>query len=257
MAEDLLKCFPYKESTKDIIMVVHNQLDYVKVAVESIIQNTSNFHLYVWDNASDTSVSEFLYDKMYSLEDIDGKDMTITRSSENIGFVLPNNELAKIGNSQYIIPINSDTQVYPGWDHYLIGFLQNNPSFLQVGYQGGLLDEKGMGNGADFGEKVDYICGWCFCISRNTYNAFGLFDDKFEFAYCEDADFSLRIKKDGYKIYALHLATVHHSGNKTIKKVQEDGHLFVLDTFKKNHEFMQKKWSEYLAKQRVGVVGEV
>ena len=251
IAEDLAKCFPYKESTKDIIMIVHNELDYVRLAIDSVISNTSNFNLYVWDNGSDPSVAEYLFDKMYSLEDNLDKNMIVVRSIKNLGFVIPNNNLVKLGSGQYVILLNSDTQVYAGWDRHLIGFLQNNPDYLEVGYQGGILDETGLGIDASLGNDIDYICGWCACFARNTYNAFGLFDDKFEFAYFEDADFSLRLKKDGHKIYALHLATAHHFGNKTIKTVQKSGNEFVCQTFQKNHEYMKKKWSECLEVNRV------
>lgn len=252
--EDLIASSPHVPSTKDILMVLHNQLDYVKIAIESIIKHTDNFHLYVWDNASDEETSVYLHQISQDLNQNQSKKMTVTRSAENIGFIVPNNEMANWGKSDYIILINSDTQVYPEWDNRLIGFLQKNPDYLQVGYQGGIVDENAMGVFSAFGEDIDYVAGWCFAIHRSTFERFGLFDPNLQFAYGEDSDFSLKLKHYGYKIYALHLALVHHFGNKTIKFVKENSTKDIYSSFNGNHEYLRQKWKNYYQSDRIALV---
>src|SRR6185369_6107123 len=39
-------------SWKDILIIVHDQLDYFRNCVMSLRDSTTNFNLYVWDNAS-------------------------------------------------------------------------------------------------------------------------------------------------------------------------------------------------------------
>ncbi len=219
----------YQPVMKDILIVVHNQFPYVQECIESIQKNTKNYKLYIWDNASENETSNYL----------ESLDAVLVRTEENFGFIVPNNRLVSLGDSPYIILLNSDTFVRPGWDASLVSHI--NSGYSQVGYIGGLLDNQGRGDGASFGSGVDYIPGWCFCIARSTYAEFGLFDEvNLDFAYCEDADFSLRLTEAGNSIYALHLGLVHHYGNKTIKKVAEERD--VESTFKNNHLYMMDRW---------------
>lgn len=243
MAEDKLK---------DIIILVHNQLPYMKVCIESILKNTKNFHLYIWDNASNQDMDDYLKNLMYEHSDI----VTVMRSDANIGFIPPNNELVKWGKGEYIILLNSDTKVFDGWDRALLGFLQNNSNVAQIGYLGGVLNEEGKGYRADFGYDIDYISGFCSCLSRKTYDEYGLFDTNLKFAYCEDADLSLRLKAAGLDIYSLHLMLVHHFENKTIKEVQARGEIDVVKTFEHNHKYLVAKWADYIKSSRVDLLKE-
>jgi GT2 family glycosyltransferase len=241
------------EIWKDIIIVVKDQLDYFKKCIESVYKNTINFNLYIWDNGSKKETEEYI--KKLFLEynpDVD-KHYTVTtiRSEGNTGFIHPNNELAALGSSPYLIFLNSDTVVSQFWDSAMVGFLKENENVAQVGYWGGYLDSTGLGFGGSNGFEVDYISGWCFCISRETYSQFGLFSDKLKFAYFEDSDFSLRLKKSGKQIYSLYLPLVYHYGNKTIKEVEKDGVLDLKYSFDYNHNYFRNNWKDYLKNDRV------
>jgi GT2 family glycosyltransferase len=165
--------------------------------------------------------------------------------------VVPNNEMIALGESPYVVLLNSDTKVFENWDNTMIAFLKNNPEYAQVGYWGGHLNADGRGFGGANGERVDYIPGWCFCIPRETYDQFGLFDEHLKFAYCEDSDFSLRLKEGGKKIYSLYAPLVHHYQNKTVKQVEKEGELDLQATFDHNHSYFKNRWKEYLSKNRV------
>lgn len=231
IAEELSCCFKYEESHKDILIVVHNQLDYLKKCISSIQSCTKNFKIFIWDNGSDIETKEWLSQQ---------KDFFIISNPENIGFIIPNNELAKHGNSEYIILLNSDTEVLPNWDSAMISQIQQN-KYAQVGYLGGKVDSEGKGKIFKFGSDLDYVCGWCFCIPRSIYQKYGLFDqENLTFAYCEDSDFSLRLTDSGEKIYALHLGLVIHHENKTIKTVMKEMDCKL--SFERNHKFIKKRW---------------
>ena len=232
--QELLTAHQYEPAHKDVLIVVHNQLVYLKNCVESIRQNTEDYTLYVWDNASNEETKNWLSEQ---------KDIIVARSRENLGFIVPNNRMAAISQSPYLILLNSDTVVFPSWDKAMIAFLQQG--FSQVGYMGGYLDHQGFGSRFGFGSKIDYVSGWCFAIPRTVYQRFGLFDEEnLEFAYCEDADLSLRLREAGLTIHALHLGLVYHHQNKTIKEVCK-----VRDCSKSvasNHLYLQKRWKRFL-----------
>jgi len=266
------------ELSKDIIIVVRDQLPYLKECIESIRQHTKNFHLYIWDNASGPETVAYIEGLMRERRDNPDLDWDVStmRYNQNVGFIRPNNELVGWGESEYIILLNSDCKVFEYWDRALIGFLRKNRDVWQTGCWGGHMGSDGRGFGGDYGYEIDYIPGWCFCISRDLFRrkilprercvvdgieqggvSFlslqqeGLFDPRLKFAYCEDADLSLRLKEAGGKIYALHAPIVHHYQNKTIKVVKEEGEVDVKSSFADNHEYMRVRWKDYLETGRV------
>lgn len=221
--------------SKDIFIVVHNQLEYVKKCISSIVANTQNFKLYIWDNASDQETSGYLA----------SLDANVIRSDKNLGFIIPNNRLSELGTSDYFIYLNSDTEVLPNWDSCMIGFLKKNPDFYQVGYGGGKLDQNFYGTQSGFGENIDYVSGYCFCIKRSTYKKYGLFDEQnLAFAYAEDSDYSLTLKSKGHRIYCLYSRNVIHHENKTSNEVVKK--IDLTHFIKENHESMCRKWRSYL-----------
>lgn len=235
---------PESQSSKDILIVVHDQLDYLKDCLNALMAVTKNYHLYIWDNASGKKTQEYLNSLPREL-------VTVVRSEKNIGFIKPNNDLAAMGKNDYIILLNSDTKVFDQWDTLMVSFLEKHPNVGQVGYWGGYLGPDGIGFGGGNGYSVDYIPGWCFCLSRKLYNQVGLFNKELDFAYCEDADLSLRLKDVGYQIYALHASLVIHYQNKTIEEVEKEGEIDVQATFKRNHEYLKNRWHHYLKNDRV------
>lgn len=242
-----------KPAWKDILVIVRDQLPYLKICVESVREHTKNYTLHIWDNESGPETQEYianLQQEHASLQNPDWK-LKVRRSERNEGFIEPNNALAEDSEGDYLIPLNSDTKVFPHWDTAMIGWLQQYPEVAQVGYWGGHLGPDGRGFGGQNGYDVDYIPGWCFCISRETYNQFGLFNKEMKFAYCEDADLSLTLQDAGKKIYALHVPLVYHYQNKTIKVVEKEGEVDVRATFEHNHEYLRRRWKDYLENRRV------
>ena len=211
--------------SKAILIVAHNQHEYLEKCLSSIKKYTSNYKIYLWDNSSCPKLS------------------TEYRSEENLGFIIPNNLMAKDVEEDVIICLNSDTEVFDGWTNALCTYLDKG--YSQVGYLGCYLDDQLSGNIVGFGEEVDYILGWAFAIKRQTYKSFGLFDERFEFAYFEDVDLSLRLKKAGEKIYALYNPLVHHYGNKTV-----NFNTSILNYIKNNYKKFYEKWSDSFVGQK-------
>lgn len=229
-----------KDDRKDILVVVHNQLDYVQTCIQTLQEHTSNYRLYVWDNASDQPT------KTYLERCRDQGLCTLTRSEENLGFIKPNNLLFEQGSSPYVILLNSDTQVGPHWSEAILGGIQQG--YAIVGYEGCRLNSMAEGGLLGSGEEIDYVSGWCLGVSREIVKIFGnLFDsDHLEFAYGEDSDLSLRFREQGYSIYALHLKHVVHHENKTVNEVRVKREEDLKRTFAKNHEYLRQRWSSFL-----------
>jgi GT2 family glycosyltransferase len=240
--EELILIDSAQKIHKDILIVVHDQLEYLKTCIDSIYKNTQNFNIYIWDNNSKKETANYLL----SLKN-NNKNIKLYNSDKNLGFILPNNVMAKDANSPYIILLNSDVVVEEMWDLVLIGFLQNNPDVGVVGYDGGILNSEGKGVGRGLGYDIDYVCGHCMCFSKKTHEQFGLFDEEnLEFAYCEDADFSLRLRDNNKKIYACYSSKlIHHFQNKTSARVLFNEFNFS-DCVSKNMKYLREKWNKFL-----------
>lgn len=227
---------PAKDVKKDILIVVKDQLSYVKACIDSIFKNTENFNLFIYDNGSSLETRDYLC-KI--------PNVNLTVSPQNDGFIEPNNFLAKQTKSDYLILLNSDTEVFKNWDTMLISQLLANSNLGQVGYCGSKLDENFKGGPAHLGKDIDYVCGWCFCMPRHVYNKVGLFDDvNLKLAYCEDSDLSLRIKEAGYEIYSMYSDFVIHYENKTVLEVNKNPIEYArfMEAFKGNHSYMSRRW---------------
>lgn len=234
--------------SKDILIVVHNQLEYTKKCLTSIVENTSDYNLHVWNNGSDKETEEWLESFGNSLPPVVG--WSLTHVPENMGFIEPNNEMVSTCKGDYLILLNNDTEVGKGWDTALIGWLMKHPKYGVVGYEGGLVSSNGVGIGVGFGEEIDYVAGWCLCMSRDLYMHLGLFDmHNLKFAYGEDLDLGLRVREAGFRNYALHLKYVKHHANRTTSAIKDTFDLKPM--LKANHLYIQTRWKDYLANQRV------
>lgn len=237
--EELFVAVTCDDQPKDILIVVKDQLKYIQNCVESIKRNTNNYQLYIWDNGSKEETKDYL----------NSLDAHVFRSEENLGFIIPNNKLISYSTSPYVILLNSDTEVKTSWDKAMIGWLQKYPDVAQVGYCGSKLNQDLHGGEIGFGYDVDYISGWAFCIKRETYVKYGLFDEQnLKLAYCEDSDFSLRLKEDGNKIYALYSDLVIHYENRTISEIHKNEEMIKIfkEAFSSNHEYLKKRWLQFL-----------
>jgi len=244
LIEELLCQHNCTPAQKDIILVVRDQYNYVKKCVETVLDNTKDFTLYVWDNGSRPETADYLTDLPNYY-----KNIKVRRSEENLGFILPNNILAAETTAPYLILLNSDTEVGEGWSEALVGYLQAHEDVAAVGYEGGMLSRKGMGVLPWKGPEVDYVMGWCMAVPRKAYLDLGLFDqENLEFAYCEDADYCLRARERGWTVYALNVTFVRHFGNVTTKTVGRERNLRT--NFVRNHEYLRKRHSKYLATAR-------
>lgn len=225
---------------KDILIVVHNQYDYIKNCIDSIFENTKNFNIHIWDNNSEEKTKKYLR-KVSNKH----KNIKLYTSKENIGFVVPNNLMVKKVKSPYVILLNSDTEVRKYWDELLIGFLEKHHDVAATGFQGGILNSDGLGVNIGYGYEIDYICGWCLCFSKKTYENYGLFDENIKFAYCEDSDFSIKLRDNNKKIYACFSKDlVFHYGNITSNLVMKKNDFS--DIIKKNLIYLKSKWSKYI-----------
>jgi GT2 family glycosyltransferase len=236
-----------------IILVSYNNLEYLRLCLESIYEKTEDFEVIVVDNASSDGTPDFLkaFGERHS-------NAQVILNTVNEGFARGNNLGIARAVGNYIVLLNSDTVVTHGWLKKLIWHLRDpevgivgpvtnssaNESRIEVSYR----DMQEMEafarsytqprQGRSF--EVRMFPFFCVAMRRAVVEELGSLDEQFGIGMFEDDDYAMRVKQRGYKIVCAEDAFVHHWGRVSFSKLDQTEYWRL---FKKNRDKYEKKWN--------------
>ncbi len=188
----------------------------------------------------------------------------------NLGYLRACNAGARLANGEYLMLLNNDTQVMPGWLDALLEPFCDRGDVGAVGskllYPNGRLQEAGCivwndASGWNFGRcdspdrpmynylrEVDYCSAASLLIPRSLFNAMGGFDERYVPAYCEDSDLAFRLRERGYKVlYQPRSHVVHFEGVTHGRSLSNGMKAFQVH----NQQEFHARWRSVLASQHL------
>jgi GT2 family glycosyltransferase/glycosyltransferase involved in cell wall biosynthesis len=208
-----------------IVIPVYNHFDHTLVCLRSLAEHpgTVPFEVIVVDDCSRDETPE-------RLPAIGG--IRVLRNAENLGFIGACNAGLAAARGEFVVFLNNDTAVRPGWLEALVGTFETHPDCGLAGakliYPDGRLQEAGGivfsdGSGWNYGRfgdpahpaheylrEVDYCSGAAIMLRRALLERFGGFDPRYRPAYYEDTDLAFRVREAGLRCYYQPAAEVVH-----------------------------------------------
>jgi N-acetylglucosaminyl-diphospho-decaprenol L-rhamnosyltransferase len=228
--------------TLSIIILSYNTKELTISCINSIVAmyklelDKDEFEIIVVDNAStDDSVSEILKLKTENLK--------VIESGENLGFSKGCNLGAKNAKGEYLLFLNSDTEIKDQGFVKMVDYLKKNE---QVGVLGGALKNEDGSAQASAGKfynlptlflamiglerlgflrespkqikKVDWVSGASLMIRKRVFERIGGFEKEL-FMYAEDMELCFKANKKGFPTFFYPEVTLFHkhqgSSNRT------------------------------------------
>lgn len=237
-----------------IIIVTYNNWSYTKSCLDSVFKHSyyPNYEVIVVDNASTDETRK-------QLAKIRNEQLKIVLSPVNSGFAGGNSIGCQIATGEYIILLNNDTLVPPGWIQRLTKPLQDP----EIGLAGPMSNSVGNDQRVDHfvGDPVqganpdwlkefysfykdrvrstDLLGFYCVAMRKAVYDEVGGLDTQYNYGMFEDDDYCARVKKLRFKLVIVEDAFVYHHGSASFNKLDEDEYQAI---FTRNKQYFEQKW---------------
>ncbi len=244
-----------------IIIPVFNKVEYTFQCLRSLLREVdlAANEIIVVNNASHDETPRLLA----HFSDL----ITVINNETNQGFVDACNQGAQAARGRYLIFLNNDTIVLPGWWRALVETVERDEQVGAVGslflypdntiqeagsviWRDGALYHCGWGLRAhdrrfNFAREVDYCSGASLLIRQALFAELGGFDRRYAPAYYEDADLCMGVRALGRKVVYQPLSRLIHYEGVTAGRDTGAG-------FKRfqlvNREKFVAKWREVLTR---------
>jgi GT2 family glycosyltransferase/predicted Zn-dependent protease len=257
---------PKGDELASVLILCHNQLEYTRLCLESLLRHTRPpYELVLVDNGSTDATPEYL-------EEVRRRAgphrVEVVRNETNLGFAAGCNQALARAAGRYVVFLNNDVVLTPGWLEGLVGrSLQDWPAVGLVGpvtnaapdAQGvrpGYAELSGLDDFAarrrrDFAGKalpVNRLTGFCLLARREVLDRVGGLDERFGLGFFEDDDLGVRAREAGFRLLIALEVYVHHFGSRTFQALGVN----TRERLEANFELFRGKWGpEYTAGYRL------
>ncbi len=215
----------------DLIVPTYNGVDLLRACLRSLRASSFvDYHLWVVDDGSTEPIAPVV------AEEAPGGE--VIRFERNVGLTRGLNRAIARGSAEYVVLLNNDTEVEPGWLESLVRCADDHPSAGSVASKMRLMSDRARLHSAgdyysvrgmpgnrgvwmlDTGQydttgTVFSACGGAALYRRAALDAVDLGDgeifDERLFMYCEDVDLGWRLWRAGWECVYCPEAVVYHA----------------------------------------------
>ena len=216
-----------------IILLAHNKPELTAQCIKSLVSSVGgiDYEVIVINNASDEEPAKKFFEEL-------SKETLVLTTDQNYSFAKANNIAAQYAKGQYILFLNNDTVLTPGFLGEMlalrkrkfydkcrivgckllfpdtnkvqhIGVILRQDSLPTHLYYGKDLSEKSVAQQANEERKCVAVTAACMLIDNLAFRELGGFDERYINGF-EDTDLCFKAKEKGYKSYYCPKALVYH-----------------------------------------------
>lgn len=220
-----------------IVIPVFNQLYFTQQCLQALFETLptkTGCEIIVVNNASSDGTAAYLHGL--------GERVRVSNNATNLGFAKACNQGAQAAQGKYLLFLNNDTVVQPGWLEPLLKAIQYGEADIcgarllypdgRCQHAGIAFDERGLGYHIFAGfpgdapevtqrREMQAVTGACLMISKQLFAELEGFDEEFHNGF-EDVDLCLRAGEYGKKILYLPESVVIHYAEQTPGRKDHD-----------------------------------
>ncbi|GAA4413089.1 hypothetical protein GCM10023089_30410 [Quisquiliibacterium transsilvanicum] len=247
------------EPTVSVVVVAYNQWPLTRRCLESLEACTDGAptEVIVVDNASADETAERLREWE---REAPGRRIAVL-NAENLGFGGGVNSGMARASGEYLVILNNDTIVSPGWARGLRRHLQRDPGLgllcpvtnnigneAQVALPGATPEEVFASarryNLARTGKLLPLSIAAFFCvmIPRRIWERIGPMDERFFPGYFEDDDYCMRLREAGLRVGCAEDVFVYHELSASFNA---ESHARRQAIFERSRKLYEEKWGPW------------
>lgn len=226
-------------TTLSIVIVSWNTRDLLAACLASIQRHppVCAFEVWVVDNASADESAAMIREQFV--------DAHVIENQQNVGFARANNQAIRASTGEFVLLLNSDTEVQPSALSNLVSFMQQHPDAGICGAQLINLDNtlqksvqsfptliselvvaSGLGShpiptAYTSPRRVDAVVGAALLARRAAIDRVGLLDEAY-FMYTEEVDWCYRFVQAGWNVFVVPDARITHVNGGSSKPIAID-----------------------------------
>ncbi len=217
------------EPLVSVIIVNFNGRALLEDCLKSLGKTTyNNYEVFVVDNNSSDDSVKFVKENY--------PQINLIQLEKNFGFAQPNNIAAKKAKGEFLIFLNSDTEVTPSWISELVNAANQDPNIAicqslllkkngDIDSSGDFIDTLGRAYSSRIRptqvRKILSARGASLMVRRDCFFDLGGFEKNF-FASFEDVDLGWRAWIYGYKVILVPSSVVVHIGGQTVNRLSSE-----------------------------------
>ena len=242
-----------------VVVLTYNNLDFTRACLASLDEHTNYDHLeiIVVDNASTDGTREFLSKWADAAH-----NHKLILNDDNRGFAVANNQGLSVACGEYLVLLNNDTYVTPGWVRTLVKHLKRDKSIGLIGPVTNNIGNEARIN-INYGNMSEMLRAstrytrkhvgkifplrtaafFCVMMPRNVYDRVGPLDEAFGRGFFEDDDYCRRIEQIGLRIVCAEDVFVHHHLSASFNNLRSQERQAL---FEQNKAVYEAKWGKWI-----------